>query len=65
MLKLNEETRNQILNYLKGIQVTAQVGADIMQICNALDSLEKIEEPKTPPEPIPEATGLPTTEVNS
>lgn len=44
MLKLPEELKNQIVNYLKGIQVPATIGADIIQITKALDSLETIKE---------------------
>lgn len=46
MLKLTEELRNQITNYLSNLVVPAKVGADITQIVNALNGLEKIKQPQ-------------------
>lgn len=64
MLKLPLELRNQIVNYLKALQVQAVVGADIMQITKALDGLEKIED-TIPTNVPPEATESSQDKVNS
>ena len=46
MLNLENKTRDEIVNFLKGQVVPAQVGAGLVQVCNILAGLKDVEEKK-------------------
>lgn len=46
MLELNENLRNQIVNYLKSCIVPSEVGANLTMIARELENLKPVEKLK-------------------